>query len=127
MGRRCAIALILAAPLGCGPAYAGPPYVLIDAETRAAENPSTFEIPTRFARTSRKVGELVKVGIELPPGAPPRAKGNGERMWYTIVRVDPGPRYEGTLDNDQVVFTELKPGFRLSFGTEHILSILEEK
>ena len=81
--------------------------------------------PPRPQRIACKVGALVKVILELPPGAPPR-KSSGERPWLIITEVKPGPRYLGKLDNDLVVFTELGSDDRIDFGPEHIIQIQEE-
>jgi hypothetical protein len=116
---------------GCGrsaaaPARTTPGYVLVDAEERAVRNPATFELPSREKRRSRKAGDLVKVILGLPPGAPPR-EASGERPWFKVKEVKPGPRYVAALDNDTVVFIELKLGDLVEFGPEHIIQIWEEK
>lgn len=103
-------------------------YVLVDAERRAAAHPTTFEIPSRARRTSCKVGDLVKVILEPPPGAPAR-QATGERPWLIIEEVIPGPQplYVGRLDNDLVVFTEVKGTERIVFGPEHIIQLWEDR
>ena len=126
MNRRALLLAGLGLLAACGSEKSGPVYVLADGEKRAAENPSTFEIPPREKRHACKAGDLVKIILELPPGAPPREK-TGERPWMHIQEVRPGPRYVALFDNDLVVFTELDPKAPIEFGPEHIIQIWEDK
>jgi len=102
-----------------------PVFVVINAERRAGEYPQTFEIPALERRRSCKAGDLAKVILEAPPGAPRRRPG-GERPWLLIREVRPGPRYLGNLDNDLVVFPELKKDEPIEFGPEHIIQLWED-
>jgi hypothetical protein len=126
------VVLLLAAVSGCDSkqqtsVVRTSPYVLVDGEKRAAESPATFEIPPREKRIACKAGDLVKVILEVPPGAPPRSH-SGERPWVILKEVRPGPRYLGALDNDPAVFKELKVGDPIEFGPEHIIQIwVDEK
>jgi len=117
--------LILGLLAGCDSKPA-PLYVIADAEKRAAEHPATFEIPPREARQACKFGDIVKIILELPPGAPPRSAGTGERPWFKVRQVKPGPRYVGALDNVPAVFTELMLGDLIEFGPENIIQIWED-
>jgi hypothetical protein len=128
---RLAPALFILAGTGCDRQKASNPvrlplYVLVDAEQRAAENPQTFEIPSRQKRQACKPGDRVKIILEVPPGAPKRGHG-GERPWLIIQEVRQGPRYLGKLDNDLVVFTELKNDEPIEFGPEHIIQLWEDR
>lgn len=130
LNRRFVLPLVLMTGFGCDPGQPSSSksssiYVLVDAEKRAAEFPTTFEIPDRGRRQARKPGNLVKLILEVPAGAPKRKQG-GERPWVIIQEVMPGPRYKGKLDNDLLVFTELKSDELIEFGPEHIIQLWED-
>ena len=121
--------LLLAAAGGC---IVGPPSrrpssacVIVNAEERAAQHPDTLEIPPREIRQGRRVGDTVKVILEVPAGAPARSH-SAERPWFIIKEVREGPRYVGALANELVVFTELKMDDLVEFGPENIIAIWEE-
>ncbi|MFN7975179.1 MAG: DUF2185 domain-containing protein [Acidobacteriota bacterium] len=85
--------------------------------------PDTFHIPAADERSTREVGELVRVHFVLDEEGPdlPRA----ERMWVEVVeRTGNPPRYVGMLKNQPRSIRDLGVGDRISFGPEHVACVV---
>lgn len=90
---------------------------LLDAQARNRLHPDTFPVPSAEELAKVKVGDYVKLGIEVSvPGGP-----NAERMWFRVV--EPGL---GQLDNDPILgkFHQLEIGDTLKFEPRHVVDIL---
>lgn len=59
-------------------------HVIVDAVARATMYPVAFEVPTRRARTSLRVGDSVKLLFALP-----HEYVATERVWAQVVSVEP--------------------------------------
>ncbi|HSZ74676.1 MAG TPA: hypothetical protein VK779_07645 [Rhizomicrobium sp.] len=91
------------------------PAVLIDGVELNRQHPDTFLIPSVTERTSAKVGELVKVGVES-------TERGFERFWVEIVnRIDDG-RYVGRVDNDLADGWGFNYNDHIIFAAQHILA-----
>jgi hypothetical protein len=95
------------------------PFHLRDADEAAAASPYTFFIPSREERVAIAPGDLVKLGFEYEWQT---EKYGSERMWVRVIGKT-GLQFTGTLDNEPFEMG-LKQGMLVSFGVEHILSIL---
>jgi len=98
-------------------------YRLGNGELRNQQNPRTFFIPTRAEREAVNPGELVKLLFEIvdPTDDMPSA----ERMWVKVTEAA-GGRYIGELDNEPSALTSIRPGDRIEFGPEHIISLMDD-
>ncbi|MCU8430884.1 DUF2314 domain-containing protein, partial [Vibrio vulnificus] len=99
-------------------------YFLEDGELLNKEYPDTFWIPSSDARSSIKLGSIVKLIFNmLEPDSEEGA--SIERMWVEVKGLEKG-LYVGTLDNDPYGNVLLKYGDDVVFGPEHIIDIYEE-
>jgi hypothetical protein len=98
-------------------------FVLGNAEERQAERPRSFFIPRRRERERLDIGELAKLLFELV-GPEPDMPG-AERMWVEVTRRD-ATGYVGTLANEPSVITTIHKGDTLSFGPEHVISVVDD-
>jgi hypothetical protein len=96
---------------------------LDNAEELHARYPERFHIPSREERTSLRVGARVKLVFLLLTQRKDQPIVQGERLWCTIREVVDG-RYVGTLDSDPATSRVLRPGDRIDFGPEHVVSVL---
>jgi len=71
-------------------------WTLIDGDERHAANPKTWGMPSQEKRLALKEGAVVKVGFlfELPKG--------GERIWYRVTKVNPGPTFDLKLMSERL-------------------------
>jgi hypothetical protein len=98
---------------------------LIDGVKRAANNPTTFAVPSLAEKEAVKVGDFVKVGWETTEPRPDMPM--GERMWVMVTILSETGEYTGKLDNAPFVFPdELTFGQEVKFREENILSILKK-
>ncbi len=99
-------------------------WMLDNAESRHAEAPGTFHIPSRAERTGLQVGQMVKLLFLFlnaePDGSPVI---DCEKMWVTIQEVAAG-RYRGHLESLPHTSTALAPLDRIEFGPEHVAAVL---
>jgi hypothetical protein len=91
-------------------------YDLVDAEERARQHPTTFEIPSVEARRAVRPGDFCKLGFVS-------AAGRTERMWVKVTNAGDANAYVGTLDNDPLAIP-LRCGELVAFEARHILNIL---
>jgi hypothetical protein len=89
-------------------------FTLDNAEKRAAEAPSTFEIPDRSEREHLQPGDLAKLIFAFPEGP-------AERMWVTVTAVKDGG-YLGKLRN-KPLSGGIRYGKKVAFGPEHVADI----
>jgi hypothetical protein len=92
--------------------------MLIDVEKRHADNPDTFEIPSREERESLRVWDFARL-IFAP----------GERIWVEVVKVGaegvmkPGfAAYIGAIRNRPIAVT-LQYGDWIGFDPRHICEV----
>jgi uncharacterized protein YegJ (DUF2314 family) len=90
------------------------PWVLDDAEQRAAEAPRSFFIPPEALRASLKAGDLVKLIFRLERDDGEVAV---ERMWVEVVENGP---YIGVLRNEPELRGVIDLDERVEFGPEHV-------
>lgn len=96
-------------------------WVLVSAEERAAEAPSTFQIPPRSVRESLFPGDGAKLLFDVETREGGRIV---HRMWVIIkVRTENG--YIGVLDNDPGTAVNVKLHERdlVICGPEHVADI----
>ncbi|ELV8579151.1 DUF2314 domain-containing protein [Vibrio vulnificus] len=99
-------------------------YFLEDGELLSKEYPDTFRVPSSDARSSIKLGSIVKLIFNMLD--PDSEEGvSVERMWVEVKELEKG-LYVGTLDNDPYGNVLLKCGDDVVFGPEHIIDIYEE-
>jgi uncharacterized protein YegJ (DUF2314 family) len=94
-------------------------YTLIDGESRNAEYPDTFEIPSVEERRAVTSGDYVKLGFEYDD---PSSMA-GERMWVEVATV--GDKLTGTLANEPIGTTDLEHGDEVGFELRHIIGLLD--
>lgn len=99
---------------------------LIDAQERNRESPETFELPDQDSIVAVKVGDHVKIGVEIGPDK--AADASAERFWVRvtgIVTTTDMIRYTGTIDNELRLtpFHRLKRHDSISFEARHLLSV----
>ncbi len=94
-------------------------WTLLNGEDRHAENPDTFEIPSRKKREALRPGMHAKLCFEFHSAS----RVSGERMWVKVTECQAG-RYAGTLANDPTATKALKFGDTIEFGPEHVINIL---
>ena len=88
---------------------------MIDGVELNLQYPETFDIPHPLKRTSAKIGDLVKIGVES-------TERSGERFWVGIVsRIDDG-RYVGLVDNDLEDGWGFNYNDHVFFESRHILT-----
>ena len=100
-------------------------YRLESAEARAKKYPKTFKIPSLAKRSALQPGSLAKV-IFLPGQTNNPTNATGERMWVVVTRRR-GKGYEGVLDSDPAVVTDLKAGAVIRFQPKHVADIHPQK
>jgi hypothetical protein len=62
-----------------------PPALWIDGVEMNRQHPESFHIPNSEERTTARIGDFVKIGVES-------SERGGERFWVEIIsRVDDGP------------------------------------
>lgn len=121
--------LLIAAPLGCGPATydgtSGPVRVtegvsfnLEDGESYHNEAPDTFKIPPRAARESLRANQIVKLMFHITADGESQV----ERMWVIVEGKD-GGGYVGLLDNQPLATDKIRPGMRVRFQPRHVINI----
>ncbi|MBL8031260.1 MAG: DUF2314 domain-containing protein [Candidatus Doudnabacteria bacterium] len=95
-------------------------WMVEDATLRHQESPGTFQIPSKDDIKKLHAGNLVKLIFT-------NQTGETERMWVEIKKVLKDRReFEGVLDNDPVIITELAAGSKISFLAQNIASIWED-
>jgi hypothetical protein len=93
-------------------------YTLENAEERAQQYPSSFELPPEKERKNLKKGDYAKC-IFL--AAVPQYGLDGDRMWVQVKRRE-GDRYVGELANAPTI-VDAELGDEVKFGPEHVISI----
>jgi hypothetical protein len=93
-------------------------YTLENAEERAQQYPSSFELPPEKERKNLKKGDYAKCIFVAP--VPIRGL-TGDRMWVQVKRRE-GDRYVGELANDPTI-VDAKMGDEVAFGPEHVIMI----
>ena len=100
---------------------------LESAEDRHAQAPDTFLIPGEEERTSLQVNQRVQLLflfiVAAEDGTP---EIQCEKMWVTIDAAS-GDTYQGTLDNCPASSEAVSPGDVISFGPQHVASVLIPK
>lgn len=91
---------------------------LIDGVARNALYPSTFGIPSSQEKKEVKAGDYVKLGFNHPSGG-------SERMWVRVKSNADG-KMTGEVNNDPILFDNVKDGDPVEFESKHILGILPE-
>ena len=100
---------------------------LESAEDRSAQTPGTFLIPSVEERTRLKCGQRVQLLFLFPVTALDGTHGiQCEKMWVTIDAVS-DLTYQGTLDSRPVSSDAVNPGDMISFGPQHVASVLIPK
>jgi len=98
-------------------------WMLDNAESRHAEAPNTFHIPSRAERTSLQVGQMVQLLFLFLNTEPDGSRIiDCEKMWVTIQEVA-GGRYRGQLESLSHTSTALAPLDRIDFGPEHVAAV----
>lgn len=88
-----------------------------------AEFPDTFWIPDRADREALQPGALVKLVFRIPLlDDDGEVVVRGERMWVELTERG-GLRFKGVLDNDPTCTDDLRSGYELWFGPEHVIDI----
>lgn len=98
-------------------------YRLADGETRNAEAPRSFFIPSRAERESLKPGDYAKLLFDVVDPEPDDP--GAERMWVQVLGTENG-RYVGALTNTPGAITTISVGGRVDFGPEHVIGTLED-
>ena len=93
-------------------------FFLVDAQARHAANPRTFAVPFQAEIDAVRVGDYVKVLVELA------GDGGGERFWTWVVGRD-GARFRGVVSNHLLLGDEhgLGVGDAIGFEARHILDV----
>ena len=102
-------------------------WTLDNAESRHAESPDTFHIPSREERTGLQVGQMVQLlflFLNAEPDGSPII--DCEKMWVTIQGVA-GGRYWGQLESLPHTSTAPAPLDRIEFGPEHAGAVFIRK
>lgn len=99
---------------------------LDNAEEKNLTYPDQFEIPSLEERRSVKVGQKVKLLFLFQLEEEGRPVIQCERMWVRLVRVSVD-RYEGKLLNKPYTSKLLRVGSVITFGPEHIATVLIPK
>ncbi len=98
-------------------------WALDNAESRHAEAPGTFHIPSRTERTGLQVGQMVQLLFLFlnaePDGSPVI---DCEKMWVTIQEIV-GGRYRGQLESLPHTSAVVAPLDRIEFGPEHVAAV----
>ncbi|MBM4068458.1 MAG: hypothetical protein FJ271_05870 [Planctomycetes bacterium] len=98
-------------------------WTLDNAESRHAEAPSTFHIPSRAERSGLQVGQMVQLlflFLNTDPDGSPVV--DCEKMWVTIQEVL-AERYWGQLESLPATSIALAPLDRIDFGPEHVAAV----
>jgi uncharacterized protein YegJ (DUF2314 family) len=83
-----------------------------------AAHPDTFLIPSARERHNLRVGDYVKITFSsVDESTIP------ERMWVEVVKVGPGRRYAGRLDNEPFYLTGLQLHDIIAFKPDHVTSV----
>ena len=100
---------------------------LESAEERHAQAPDTFLIPDQEERANLQVNQRVQLlflfMVAASDGTP---EIQCEKMWVTIERASQG-RYQGKLNSRPVSSGSVAPGDQISFGPQHVASVLIPK
>lgn len=102
----------------------GADWYLGDAEAEQRRYPRSFFIPSRAERESLKVGDCVRLLFCLVDGGPDRPR--AERMWLDVAEVGAGS-YVGVLTNQPTAIDDLNVDDLVSFGPQHVISILDPR
>ena len=102
-------------------------WTLENAESRNAEAPSTFFIPSQAERVALQVGQMVQL-LFLFLNTEPDGSSiiDCEKMWVTIQGTADG-RYWGQLESLPHTSTALAPLDRIEFGPEHVAAVFVRK
>jgi hypothetical protein len=99
---------------------------LENAEERHARSPDRFLIPSQEERSALSVGDRVKqLFLFLNQADDGSQIIDCERMWVAI-QGKSGGRYDGELLSEPATSTAIVRGARISFGPEHIASVMVE-
>jgi hypothetical protein len=102
-------------------------WTLDNAESRHAEAPDTFHIPSRAERTELQVGQMVQLLFLFLNTEPDGSRIiDCEKMWVTI-QGDAGGRYWGQLESLPHTSKALAPLDRIEFGPEHVGAVFIRK
>jgi hypothetical protein len=100
-------------------------WTLESGEKRHAQNPDTFEIPSRAKRESLSPGDAVKLLFDTETADADHVIDRGvDRMWVIVTERADG-LYIGVLDSDPGIAEglTLRPGTEVLFGPEHVIAI----
>lgn len=98
----------------------------IDAQARHKAEPKTFDAPSQFELDTVKIGDFVKVGVELGHGVHSVHTGgkvSGERFWVQVTAID-GKSIVGTIDSPLELFDQhdLVEGDTITVEQRHVLA-----
>jgi Uncharacterized protein conserved in bacteria (DUF2314) len=99
---------------------------LESAEERHAAAPASFDIPSREERAAVPVGRRVKLLFLFMNQEEGRPIIDCERMWVTVTSANDG-QYTGRLESSPASSSVLSPGDVVTFGPEHIATVLIPK
>ena len=96
---------------------------LIDGAARNAQYPDGFDVPTDLEKRAVKVGDLVKIGVELdvPDG---ETTLGGERFWLRVTAVTRDGVFVGEVV-DALLVVNGEPGNLIRFEARHMLDITQ--
>jgi len=99
-------------------------WTLESGEKRHAQDPDTFEIPSRVKRESLSRGDAVQLLFDIETGDTDQVDRGVDRMWV-IVKERADGLYIGVLDSDPGIAEglTLRPGTEVLFGPEHVIDI----
>ena len=99
-------------------------WMLENAESRQAEAPDTFRIPSRAERIGLQVGQMVQLLFLFLNEEKDRLPViDCERMWVTVQEVADG-RYRGQLGSLPHTSKALAPLDQIEFGPENVAAVL---
>lgn len=87
-------------------------------------SPGSFQIPSKRIRESIQGNWTVKIGVKFPDFLFRGSYIKGERFWVRVTKPITDGKYEGVVEQTDMVATEahgIKHGDTITFGPEHIL------
>lgn len=93
-----------------------------DAQMMAKLYPDTFEAPSIKELNNLKVGDYVKVCIDIPDRKEDEPE--SERFWCDIKKID-GDKIIGSVGND-LIYLKLKYGKEIEFLKRNVYSIIKQ-